>query len=227
MNFQRLIIATILFGLAIFVLISCEEGELKKPEPLENSSILSVSPTKTPYSSIRKVDFRNFTFPWTENQMIDSEEFTLKDGEKEMVGEESGASLNNIEYGDITNDEIEEAFISILPETGGNCQCAMIYIYSIQNEKLKLLWMFDTWDGALGGFKRAYEQNNELILEIFGDNNFEQDKWKFSIPEGKFQGLCCPTAYTKFRFNWKGAKFVLKEKPELFDYDWRGRKVKK
>ena len=217
----------------IFAFLACQKSTAENPQivVLPSQEIL---PSQTPgsvnkaadiqtgklYSSIRKVDFGNFTFPWTENQG-DGDLFTLKDGEKKRIGEgDIEATLQKIEYGDVTNDGKEEAMLSIYPWSGGNCSCHMVFIYTLENKIPKLIWSFDTWDKANGGFKRAYAKNGELIVETFGDNKFENDKWEFSFPE-KITGYCCPTAFTKIHFKWNGEKFVVVGKPELFDYDWK------
>jgi hypothetical protein len=173
------------------------------------------------YSSIRKVDFKNFTFPWTKNQG-DGDFFTLKNGKKERIGEnDTEATLQKVEYGDATNDGEEEAMLSIYPWSGGNCSCEMVFIYTLKNKTPKLLWSFDTWDKADGGFKRAYAENGKLVIELFGDDKFENGEWDFNFPKDKFSGYCCPMAYTKIRFKWNGEKFVVEGKPELYDYDWK------
>lgn len=172
------------------------------------------------YSSIRKIGFKNFTFPWTKNQG-DGDLFTLKNGKKERVDEnDAEATLQKVEYGDVTNDGEEEAMLSVYPWSGGNCSCEMVFIYTLKNKTPKLLWSFDTWDKANGGFKRAYAENGKLVVETFGDNKFENDEWEFNFPE-KIEGYCCPTAYTKIRFEWNGEKFMVSGKPQLFDYDWK------
>ena len=179
------------------------------------------TPEESPNSAIRKVDFQNFTFPWTKEQGAPGH-FTLKNGEKAKVGDqESGAVLGPIEFGDVTNDGQEEALIHIFPVTGGNCSCDMVYVYTVNKGVPKLLWNFDTWDRAQGGFKRAYAENGDLIIELFGDDKYENGKWHFDLAVGKSSGLCCPTTFTRSRFHWNGRKFVLVGKPELFDYDSR------
>jgi hypothetical protein len=46
-------------------------------------------------------------------------------------------------------------------------------------------------------------------------------KWEFDFPEGKFNGYCCPTAYTKIVFKWNGEKFVPFGERQIIDYDWK------
>ena len=191
------------------------------PTSDSNSNLLITKSNSN--SPIRKVDFENFTYTYPQDS---SYKFTLKNGTKEQIRDkEDGAILQKIEYGDVTNDGEDEALIDIYPLTGGNCQCEMVFIYTMQNDKPKLLWSFDTWDKAEGGFKKAYAENGNLVVELFGDNKYENDKWDFGFPE-KSNGYCCPTAYTKIRFKWNGEKFVTDGKPELFDYDWKSQQKK-
>lgn len=207
-----------------FTFSSCQRSAAENRHAAVQSSPTKDSSSATSpraVSSIREIDFKNFTHPWTEAQEFDEKEFALENGEKEKTDETNGASLLEIEYGDITNDGVEEAMISLAPETGGNCSCEMVYIYTLENKKPKLLWSFDTEDRAQGGLKKVYATGGDLTVETFGDSKFENDKWNFSLPKDKFGGLCCPTAYTKIRFKWNGSKFEVEGKPELFDYDWK------
>ena len=219
----------VLFLAMIFAFSDCQKM-IDENENITSSKIttLTVIPTIKPtpdlsngkqYSSIKDVDFKNFTYSYPRN---DSDTFTLKTGIKKQIREqnEDGAKLEKIEYGDVTNDGKDEAMIGIYPLMDGNCQCETVYIYTLENKKPRLLWSFDTYDKAIGGFKRAYAENGDLIIETFGDSKFEDGKWKFNSPKNKFKGYCCPTAYTKIRFKWNGEKFVASGNPELFDYDW-------
>lgn len=180
------------------------------------------SPTQTPAinSPIRKFDFENFTYPWTKDlTSADDKTFTLKNGERPFERDgQMGISLGNTEYADVTNDGEEDAILSMSVQTGGSATPEMIYIYTLQNNSPKLLWHFDTGDRAEGGLKNVYAEDGNLILELFGDDKFENGRWKYDIPENKFQGLCCPKVFTRFRFKWNGKKFVVEGKPELFDY---------
>ena len=191
-----------------------------------NFPIQTLSPTPSPRSDlpIRKIDFRNFTYPWTEDLSTkDEKTFTLKNGELPYEKEQIGVSLAKVEYGDLTEDGQEEALINLVVETGGTAIPNMVYIYTLENEKPRLIWNFETGDRADGGLKRVYAENGKMMVELFGDNKFENGEWKFGFPKGKFQGYCCPTTYTKIRFKWNGEEFAVEGKPELFDYDWKNR----
>ena len=197
--------------------------EISAPEPLTQPTSEPITKTNK-NSSIRKIDFENFTFPWTRDQGA-PDTFTLKNGKKERRSyEDIEATFNAIEYGDVTGDDTEEALLSIYPWSGGNCSCHMVYIYTLRNGTPTLLWSFDTWDKAQGGFKRTYAENGQLVVELFGDNKFEDGEWSISSTPGKFKGLCCPTTFTRIRFRWDGSQFKPATKPEVFDYDYKPNK---
>lgn len=225
MKVERYLITAILLLMAIISACQRSKSEngnltISQPSPILSSTISRTSETQTGkiYSSIRKVDFRNFTYAYPGDS---SEKITLVDGNKEQTENEDGGGLGEIEYGDVTNDGKEEAFLRIQPITGGNCQCEMVFVYTLENEKPKLLWSFDTWDGAQGGLKKVYAKNGKLIVEIFGAAKFENNEWDFRMPEGRADGLCCPTAYTKISFEWNGEKFTPVGNREIYDYDWK------
>jgi hypothetical protein len=210
-----MIFKLLLLILTSVVFIACQKSEV------ENTSLpfYETTPTVNPIidSSIRKADFKNLSYPQTDEY----EGFKLKDGTKNQKKDEDGAKLQNIEYGDVTNDGIEDAMIDISPLMDGNCQCEMVFVYTMKNSKPKLIWSFDTWDRAEGGFKKVYAENGNLVVETFGDNKFENDKWSFNLPKEGATGLCCPTAYTKIVFKWNGEKFVPFGERQVFDYDWK------
>lgn len=221
---QNVLLKTILILVISFTFSACQKSaaENKESQPLPTvSPTLSLSPTPKLDSPIRKVDFENFKYPWVYMNTLRMGFFELKNGEQEKTEQQAGAQLREIEYGDVTDDGEEEAIISISPETGGNCSCDMVYIYAYDIKKPKLLWGFGTGDRAEGGLKKIYAENGELVVELFGDDKFENGEWKYDIAEGKFNGLCCPTTFTKFRFKWNGNKFVVEGNPELFDYDMK------
>ncbi len=211
-----MIFIRLLLILTSVVFIACQKSEVENISlPLAETKPTAI-PTQNVDSSIRKIDFKNFSYPQTDEY----ESFRLKDGTKNPKKDEDGARLQNIEYGDVTNDGIEDALIDISPLMDGNCQCEMVFVYTIKNNKHKLLWSFNTWDRAEGGFKKAYAENGNLVVETFGDNKFENDKWNFNFPKDKFNPYCCPTAYTKIVFKWSGEKFVPLGESQVFDYDW-------
>lgn len=232
MKNERFLLIISLFLSLVLCITSCQKDSVNKnlsssPESTQDRSVtntpLTVEPTPNLNSPIRKIDFKNFTYSWTEDLMSDDEKnFTLKNGEIPFVmNEQMGVSLSTVEYGDVTNDGQDEAFINLGIQTEGSSVPNMIYVYSIEKGKPKLLWSFDTGDRAEGGFKKIYAENSNLVVETFGDNKFENGKWDFRMSKDKPTGLCCPSTYTKIIFKWNGEKFVPFGERQVFDYDWK------
>jgi hypothetical protein len=212
-----MIFRILLVILTSVVFIACQKSEV------ENTVLpfAETSPKVEPIhdSSVRKIDFKNFTYSYPNKDY--GELLKLKNGKKDMSKDEDGAEIGQIEYGDVTNDGVEDAMVDIFPVMTGNCQCENVFIYTSENKKPKLLWGFDTWDRAEGGFKKAYSESGNLAVETFGDNKFENEKWSFNLPKEGAGGLCCPTKFTKIVFNWSGEKFVPFGERQVFDYDFR------
>jgi hypothetical protein len=166
-------------------------------------------------SGIRKVDFRNLSYTGPEDY---PESFTLKNGKKEfVVDREDGILVDKIFYDDLTGDGQEEAIITMTIETGGTGQPSLVFIYTLDGEKLISLWKFISGDRAEGGLRDIYTEDGGLVVELFGDSKFANDRWESEIPEGKFRGLCCPTVYTKTKFIWDGRRFAVDGTPKVFD----------
>jgi hypothetical protein len=223
------LITKILIFVTAFAFSACQKNAAENVN-ISPSPLISVTPTANPSatpnlnSPIRDIDFENFTYPWTAEMSTfhDEKSFTLTNGEREFVRNgQIGVSMAKIVYGDVTNDGEVEAFINLGVQTGGSAMPNMIYIYTLENGKPKLLWSFDTGDRAEGGFKKIYAENGVLVVELFGDTHYEKGSWIFNIPEGKFKGMCCPTLYTKNYFKWNGKRFVISDSPKLLDYDWK------
>jgi hypothetical protein len=122
-------------------------------------------------SSIRSVDFANFTYrlpdgPNTEDYV------TLRGGKRPQARNKKGEiiedemSLGEITYGDVTGDGVEEAIIYLDIVTGGSAAPGVIYIYTLRSGKPKLLWSFYTGDRADGGLHQVYADKGRLVVEL-------------------------------------------------------------
>lgn len=220
--------------LLLFIVVAfpaCQGSVVEKDNlpPLAQPSATTAIPTPSLatqqdlYASIRKVDFRNFTH--TGPADYDSESFTLKNGQKPYVHDhEDGIFLNKVSYADLTGDGQEEAILRMTIQTGGTAIPSFIFIYALEDKKLKTLWKFTSGDRAEGGLKDVYSKDGALIIELFGDSKFLDGKWEHDWPAGKFKGLCCPTVYTKTRFKWDGEQFAVDGTREMFDITKTDRK---
>lgn len=183
------------------------------------AEIPSTAPAIAPDSSIREIDFENFTYTGTFDGFNGT--FHLRDGERVIEDKEVevGVVLNQTAYADLTGDGQEEAILVMSLQTEGSGVFNLVYVYSLKKAEPKVLWQFMPGDRAEGGLKKVYAENGKFVVELYGDNRFENEKWDFRFGE-KFSGYCCPTAYTRLRFFWNGSKFVLAGEPEVIAYDW-------
>lgn len=160
--------------------------------------------------TIRELDFKNFTYPWARD-LIDPAKpkrtFQLKNGElpptrtPDGMIDEMGVIMENVMYVDVTGDGVEEAIIHLSIQTGGSAIPGMVYIYAVNANQAKLLWRFLTGDRADNGFRRAYAQNGDLVVEL----NSPREK----------RGDCCPTRYKRTRYVWQGKRFRRKHQETL------------
>ncbi len=183
---------------ALTILVNCSLPKPSFGNSTSPSPIGVLRPTTTPQRSlIREIDFSNYTFP-----SIPSGLFTLrlKDGsvpetrDRSGVIDKMGASLLTTIYGDIINDQKEEAIIVLSLVTGGSSLPNYVYIYSLQNERPILLWSFATGDRADGGLRKISVDKGDLTLEIYR-------------PEGK-KGDCCPIIFKRIQYHWINNRFV-------------------
>lgn len=214
------LLVKVLAATIVFAFSACQKSAADNinisPSPVASpTQILAPTPVPKLNSPIRKIDFKNFTYPAADGY----EEFKLKNSEKPYIHQqEDGVYLSKIDYADVTDDGEEDAILLMSIQTGGSMIPALIYLYTLENKKPKFLWAFMTGDRADGGLKNIYVVNKELIIELFGDSRVVNDEWRFDYPEEKYAGAGNPTIYTKNRFKWNGKKFVTVGNPELFDY---------
>lgn len=142
--------------IAVSVFLACQKSaaDVGKISPATTVSQTPL-PTQTPElnSPIRKINFKNFNYPNAGGYVG----FKLRNGEKPYVHQkEDGIELYKIDYADVTNDSVEDAIIFMSIQTGGSMIPNLIYIYTLQKNKPKLLWGFLTGDRAVGGLKKVY-----------------------------------------------------------------------
>jgi hypothetical protein len=129
-----------------------------------------------------------------------------------------GFYLGRIKYADVTGDGQEEAFVSIGIFSGGSAMLDYIYIYTLYNQRPKLLWSFATGDRADGGLRRIFAENGELNIELYGKSADGKGKIVGSdlfADDGMIGGACCPTHFTRARYRWNGKRFMLRGDPEV------------
>jgi len=158
-------------------------------------------------SNIHSVDFANFTYHWIADLGNPKKTFTLKNGELPATRNERGlidkmgVFLQGVKYGDVTGDGVEEAIVSLSIQTGGSAIPGIIYIYTLRKNRPMLLWSRSTGDRADGGLRDVYAENGQLVVEL-----------NSSIGS---RGDCCPTRFTRTRYEWRAGRFRQKRKETL------------
>lgn len=205
-------------------LIGASSGEIH-PVVIEETEmatrVLSITNVAS-VSTIRNVDFANFTYP--SGVVEERGGFKLKNGEllpkrRTQYGQplDMWLKLGNVAYGDVTGDGREEAIIDLGWITGGSAIPDLVYIYTMRNGSPRMLWAFETGDRADGGYKNIYAAGGTLVVElqgkdkIIGKNLYEDD--------GTKHGDCCPTFFTRTRYEWASSRFRQKGKSEVFPID--------
>jgi hypothetical protein len=168
-------------------------------------------------SPIRKIDFRNFTYPIPDERRG---KIRLRNGEqpptqfsKYGIPYDVGYTLGDIDYGDVTGDGVEEAIIDLGWLSSGTAITSYIYIYTLNHGRPQLLWSFTTGDRADGGLQKVYADNGELVVELEGRNKIiGTDLYASDGHEG---GDCCPDSFTRTRYEWRNGRFRQKGKAEV------------
>lgn len=218
------------YTVAIIILVaqaSCSSKAVEvasaTPNHLPPSPVLlqpTPSPSSTPNSPIRRVDFRNFTYPEprygylydrdysakgfgrsrqsvnTLHTLIDGREPLIED--KEGLWENSPAGLGLIDYADVTGDGNEEALIPLGISVRGSAILNYLYVYAWEKTRPKMLLAFEAGDRADGGFRRMYADKGELLIELNAGDEKAPDC------DG-----CQATRFTRLHYKWNGRRFVL------------------
>jgi hypothetical protein len=191
---------------------------------------------KTTSSPLGTFDFRNFTYPLPRGwQHQDGDQITLfngklepkfKDIQEEMSPEEKaaaraerriGMSYVTTKFIDANNDGADDAVVILKVETGGAAVPQLVYIFEWKDGKPALLWNFRTGDRADGGLKDIRTESGEVVVELYGQDRFLLGQAETSKITGDEEQLCCPTHFTRTRYNWNGRVFVMQGKRLTYD----------
>lgn len=186
---------------------ACSEVETRKTTSAQTTSQVSPqpetlpSPVSTPKSPIHFVDFNNFSYPEIESRRA------IKLINRREPREDDPYFLVDVAYGDVMDDGNEEAFIVLTQSTRGTAIPMFAYIYTLRQNKPKLLWSFYAGERGDGGLRRIFSEDGELIVELYGSDrvvNRESKNLDDQI------GVCCPRFFTRSRYKWIGKCFALR-----------------
>ena len=183
-------------------------------DSVDSSSPKSSTPEPSPTqdSSIRDVNFHNFTYKWLpkwEYRFREKREFTLRDGKTEVDVSSSSNEppaafeLVNLQYGDATGDDVEEAIITIRIDVRGNALPFVVFVYTLTDGKPKMLWVHETGDRADEGLRNVYVSNDGLLVT----EQYNADKLASSSGEASAVGLCCPRTFARTFYKWQKSQF--------------------
>jgi hypothetical protein len=188
---------------------------------------LSANPsTNIPQSlakkSIRKVNFGNFRYPKTKGlsephsrkrsiRLINGSSPESRDKQRNFTG--NGIFLSKVSYGDVTGEGQEEAIVVLGFLTGGSGMPNCVYVYTLNHQRLRLLWAFDTGDRAYGGLRRVTAENGRLLVELYGNGKIIGKD--LEAEDKSSRGACCPSLFTRARYRWTGNGFRLASKPKV------------
>lgn len=146
-------------------------------------------------TSIRKIDFANFTYPaFCIGE--EPEDITVRNGEFSVEKQEDGYidryyfKVYPPEYGDLTGDGVEEAVVRSVCNTGGTGNFSEGYIFRLQAGRAVLLARFPGGDRAYGGLHSAKAEKGLLVVE--------------SYDPGELGGACCPEFIVTARYRLRG-----------------------
>ena len=233
---------TTVFLLSGFVFLFSACGEKTKISPSETNSTSSIevnskflpetlpSPkfpnlqtellddrNKTTTSPIGSFDFKNFTYPLPRGwQDADGKEAILENGVRRGGEKTIGLSYITTKFGDVTGDGEDEAFVILKILTAGSANPQSVYIFSWKDENPKLIWNFRTGDRTDGGLKDLRMENDEIIVELYGQDRFLLGDIETSKITGDAEQLCCPAFFTRSRYKWNGNNFRMQGKRETY-----------
>jgi hypothetical protein len=215
----------VLVALSLFLSPTVSAGQGGGGEPTKkNADTKKNSGTKpndtTPIAgSIRRVDFRNFTYPLddylarnygTNSVRVRKGRFIFN---RDSDYGPDGFGVTRIIYGDLTGDGQEEAAVLTaigFIESGTSQQApgTYAYIYSMGNGRPVLLKIYDSEsdDSDANIAYRNYYQDNTTLL-YGGVARIERGLLVIESLVGS--GRCCPEYEVTMRFRWDGQRFIL------------------
>jgi hypothetical protein len=150
-------------------------------------------------NDIRKVDFKNFTYPPL-CASDEPEKITVKDGEFSSEKQEEGYvdrfyfRVFEVSYGDLTGDGREEAIVLTVCNTGGTGNFSEGFVFGIKERKPVLIARIPGGDRAHGGLRTTRVEGGLLVVE--------------SNDAGEDGGACCPLVIVTTRYKLAGERIV-------------------
>jgi hypothetical protein len=166
---------------------------------VQNDALAKVRDAALRDKSIRTVDFRNFTYPWTTQLGNGRKFFSLKNGAARSAPEQYVTFQGVLYVPSIDDNDGDEALVNI-NILDGTATYTMLYVYTLESNKPKLLESFEFGDGYNTHFAAAFAAHGELVVESYIQ--------EITDPE------CCPSMIEVSYYKWQKDKFVIQGEPQ-------------
>lgn len=155
-------------------------------------------------SGIRKIDFKNFTYPRTGPLLGHSRLRWLATNVKGKVtlhngSDGEGFSFQSVTYASVTGGKEEDAIVVLHYDTGGTQQTDYIYIVRETKQGPKVAAYCYTGDRAYSGLYAVDANHGALIVELFDPD--------------KSEGDCCSSGIIRTRYVWRHGGFERQGSP--------------
>lgn len=139
-------------------------------------SVITASQAK----SIRRIDFKNFPYPWIqpfgspekmewlsasgsdEAKLVNMSWQEPSENENDPPLQFRGLTFESVQFGDVTGDGKEEAIVVLRYDSGETRYWHYVYIYATKSDHIKLLGYFHTGERAYFGLYQVYVQGGSL-----------------------------------------------------------------
>ena len=95
----------------------------------------------------------------------------------------------------------------------------VVFMYTLTNNKAKMLWMHETGDRADGGLRNIYIENGNLAIE-----QYNLEKTVINGEEISTTGYCCPKTFTRSYYKWDGES-LQKVRSEIIQNEFGNAKI--
>jgi hypothetical protein len=167
--------------------------------------------TQSTSSSVRTVDFRNFSYPWEypnswpdhlqwmslrlgqRIQLVNGTWDDRDDSERADGSQFSGLTLEGVQYVRLSSANSEDAIVVLRYDSGGTQNHYWVYVYCNSGGAPKLLGFFHAGDRAYYGLDQVFVKDRILNIRLFD-------------PKLR-KGDCCSSGYINYQFRWNGEGF--------------------
>jgi hypothetical protein len=150
----------ILSLLAVLVVGACRTNDQDPSSGLTGST------------SLRDVDFKNFSYPYVESEpteeweLVDPAKIIPLSNGKHDFSDGGYLYLDSVVHGDLDNDSVEEAAVVVHFGTGGTQGWEYVYVFRAKGEAPELIARFVSGTRADGGLAKADISAGKLVLDL-------------------------------------------------------------